>query len=351
MPVTIREIAAATGMSIPTVGNVLGRAAHRYSERTRQRVLQAAAEMGYMPNSSARAIRQGRFDCAALVLSRSKQQTHSYIPNGLLDGLDQALAADGMHLTIARLSDEELTSRDVVPKVLREHMADGLIVNYTHEIPPAMLELIRAHHTPAVWVNNKLDADCVYPDDLAAASSATQRLLAMGHQRIALLHLNARLGRIGTLQDNWPRMHYSVHDRAAGYSEAMTAAGLKPRILSHGQFIEEPDQIDACLGLLRGPERPTAVLAYSENEVHALLCAARVVGLEIPRELSVAAFMPATGWIAGYQVGIVAVPTVEVGDRAVRMLKQKIKLPAKVCKPEPVAYGLVSYRTVAGPAA
>src|SRR5688572_22740219 len=87
VPVTIREIAESTGLSIPTVGNVLGRAAHRYSQQTRERVLKAAADMGYVPNSSARAIRRGRFDCAALVLSRSKQQTHSYIPTGLLDGL------------------------------------------------------------------------------------------------------------------------------------------------------------------------------------------------------------------------------------------------------------------------
>ena len=88
--VTIKEIARHTGLSIPTVGNVLGRSASRYSESTRKRILQAAQDLGYKPNSSARAMRQGRFGCAALVLSRSKQQTHSHIPPGLLDGLDDA---------------------------------------------------------------------------------------------------------------------------------------------------------------------------------------------------------------------------------------------------------------------
>ena len=51
-------------------------------------------------------------------------------------------------------------------------MADGMIVNYTHEIPQPMLDVIRAHHTPAVWLNAKLASDCVYPDDLGAAQQA-----------------------------------------------------------------------------------------------------------------------------------------------------------------------------------
>jgi DNA-binding LacI/PurR family transcriptional regulator len=345
--VTIKEIARSTGLSIPTVGNVLGRAAHNYSEATRARVLKAAKELGYMPNSSARAIRRGRFDCAALVLSRSKQQTHSYIPPGLLDGLDEELAHSGMHLTVSRLSDEELTDQAFLPKVLRQYMADGMIVNYTHEIPPKMLELIQTHHTPAVWTNNKLESDCVFPDDLKAAGSATQQFIELGHQRIVLLHMNARLGRQGTLRDNWTRMHYSTIDRAQGYTGAMRSAGLAPRIVSHEQFIEESEHIEICTALLRGEDRPTAVLAYSENEVHSLICAARMLGLEIPRQLSVAVFAPVTAWIAGYQVGIVALPTAEIGRQAVQMLQQKIKSPSQVCKPVPVPYGLVAHQTVA----
>ncbi len=347
MSITIKEIAQSTGLSIPTVGNVLGRAAHRYSEATQQRVRKAAAELGYIPNSSARAIRHGRFDCAQLVLSRSKQQTHSYIPTGLLDGLDEELASHSMHLTVSRLSDEELTSQEILPKVLREHMADGMIVNYTHDIPPKMLELIRAHRTPAVWINNKLPEDCVYPDDVHAAQSATEELIRLGHRRIVLVHMNARLGRHGTLKDNWSSIHYSAADRAAGYRQAMSAAGLSARIISHDEFIDEPQHVDTCVALLRAADRPTAVLVYSENEMHALVCAARVVGLKIPGHLSVVGCMPATAWIAGYQVGIVAIPTVEVGRRAVRMLQEKIKTPAKVFKPEPIAYKLMAYQTVA----
>src|SRR5215475_10876419 len=164
MSVSLKEIAAHTGLSVPTVGNVLGRSASRYSAETRRKVVEAARELGYRPNSSARAMRQGRFGCAALILNRSRQSTHSYVPPRLLDGLDDELSLHNMHLTVSRLTDEELSSDETIPKVLREHTADGIIVNYTHEIPESMLKLIRDHHAPAVWVNAKLDSDCVYPE-------------------------------------------------------------------------------------------------------------------------------------------------------------------------------------------
>ena len=116
---TIKDIARHTGLSVPTIGNVLGRSGGRYSAQTRARVMKAARELGYRPNASARAMRRGRIGCAALVLSRSHQQTHSYIPAGLLDGIDDELARHDMHLTISRLSDEEL-SADNFAELIRD---------------------------------------------------------------------------------------------------------------------------------------------------------------------------------------------------------------------------------------
>lgn len=340
MSVTIKEIARHTGLSIPTVGNILGRSASRYSADTRKRVLSAAQQLGYKPNASARAIRQGRFGCAALVLSRSKQSTHSHIPVRLVDGLEEELSLNDMHLTVSRLTDEELSTNDFVPKVLREHMADGMIVNYTHEIPPRMLELIHAHHTPAVWLNAKLKSDCVYPDDRGAARSVTERLIALGHRRIALLHMVARFPWQKDFAESWAGRHYSVADRARGYAEAMIGAGLSPRVFAHDRFISESEQLTECRALLIGPERPTAVLAYSEGEAQSLICAAASLGLSIPKDLSVAVFAPMSQWIAGQHVTVAAVPTEQMGRAAVRMLLQKLSAPDEECAAEAIPYGL-----------
>ena len=346
---SIKEIARRTGLSVPTVGNVLGRAAHRYSPETRQRILEAARELGYRPNSSARAMRQGRIGCAALVLSRSKQQTHSNIPLGLLDGIDSELAQHNMHLAVSRLSDQELSSDSFLPKVLREYMADGMIVNYTHEIPPRMLELIHAHNAPAVWVNAKLGEDCVYPDDYNAARSATIEFIKRGHRRLAFLHMISPYLFPSDFEASRPRWHYSAADRAAGYFDALRESGLPARVTYHDRYVPDGEQMNVCRALLSGPDRPTAVLVYSEAGVPQLLCAAAEAGLSIPRDLSVMAFAPSDLMYTDKPVTAVRVPTAEMGRRAVKMLMRKIAGPDTCCNPEPVPYLAEPGATVAPP--
>jgi DNA-binding LacI/PurR family transcriptional regulator len=351
MSVTIKQIAERTGLSISTVGNVVGRASSRYSEVTRKKVFAAVQEMGYRPNSSARAIRQGRTGCAAMILSRSHLQVLSHMPAGLLDGLDEELARHNMHLSVSRLSDEELSSEDFVPKVLREYVADGMIVNYTHEIPPRMLELIHAHHTPAVWLNSRLPSDCVRPDDAGGAEMATRMLIARGHRRIAIVHLVSPVQFAGlTFAQARPRLHYSVADRIEGYSRAMRAAGLEPRITYNDRFVSDEEVVKACMSLLGSPDRPTAVLAYSENETPSILIAAAHLRLSLPRELTVLQFAPADQWIAGMQLPAVPIPTEEMGRTAVRMLLRKIEAPNELCDSEAVAYSPLKNDAIAPPA-
>jgi LacI family transcriptional regulator len=339
MSVTIKQIAERTGLSIPTVGNVLGRASSRYSEVTRRKVFAAVEEMGYRPNSSARAIRQGRIGCAALVLSRSHLQVLSHLPAGLLDGVDEELALHNMHLSVSRLSDEELSSEDFVPKVLREYLADGMIVNYTHEIPARMLELIHAHHTPAVWVNAKLPSDCVFPDDLAGAQMATRELVARGHRRIAMVHLvSPAIYAELTFAQAMPRLHYSVVDRIEGYSRVMREAGLQPRVAYHDRFVADSQVVQACTSILSGRDRPTAVLAYSANEVPAVLFAAAQLKLSVPGDLAVLQFSPGDQWMAGMHIPAIRIPTEQIGRQAVRMLLRKIASPNDLCESEAVPY-------------
>jgi LacI family transcriptional regulator len=347
---SIKEIARRTGLSVPTVGNVLGRAANRYSAETRSRVLAAAAEIGYRPNSSARAMRRGRIGCAALVLSRSRQNTLSAIPSGLLDGLDDELAKHNMHLAVSRLSDEELSSDIALPKVLREYMADGMIVNYTHEIPPKMLEQIHAHHTPAVWINAKLDADCVYAADYEAARTVTQHLISLGHRRIGFLHMISASVFQGDFESSKPRMHYSTADRARGYSEVMIEAGLQPRVATHDRFVDDEEHMRICSSLLSGADRVTAMLVYSEGDVALALMAATSLGLEVPRDLSIIAFAAYEPRVAGRYMSIIRLPTSEVGRRAVRMLLKKVEHPDDLLPPDAVEYDGITGPTIAAPA-
>jgi len=339
MSVTIKQIAERTGLSVPTVGNVLGAAASRYSEKTRKRVMEAVQSMGYRPNASARAMRTGRIGCAALVLSRSHLRVLSHLPAGLLDGLDAGLSGHNMHLTVSLLSDDELTTDDFAPKVLREYIADGMIVNYTHRIPTRMLKLIHDHHTPAIWLNAKMEADCVHPDDFAGAHAATMALIDRGHRQIAMIHLiSANVYPGLSFEQAREQLHYSVNDRITGYSTAMKAAGLLPNIKCEDRFVGDADAIPLCKSLLADRERPTAVILYSENEIPPLVFAARDLGLSIPRDLTVLLFCEADRNLADTPLCAIRIPTEATGLCAARMFLQKLQTPEEPCLPQRVSY-------------
>jgi LacI family transcriptional regulator len=331
MAVTIRNIAEYTGLSKPTVTRILGKDAHLFGADTRQRVYQAAEKLGYRRNAAARAIGTGRFGCAALVMSCD--YARSDLPMGLLYGVQEELGRCDMHLTVERLPDKKLTAEGFVPKVLRESMCDGMLINYTHEIPRKMLELIRAHHAPAIWINTKLDSDCVYPDDLGAIRQLTQHLLAMGHRRIAYAKFD------------WAS-HYSTADRLAGYEQVMNEAGLVPQSISRP--VPADELLDLTRSMLTAPDRPTAVIVRPED-AHVFLSVAAGLGLQVPRDLSIASVTGKRFDLLGLRVTSVVVPAEEEGRQAVRMVNQKIEDPHAALPPCAVKFEFEPGRTCVPP--
>ncbi|HMO25917.1 MAG TPA: LacI family DNA-binding transcriptional regulator [Tepidisphaeraceae bacterium] len=329
MAVTLREIAEYTGLSKPTVTRVLGRDAHLFSPATRQRVFEAAAKLGYRVNSAAKAMNTGRFGCAALVMGYDTAR--SDLPIGMMMGMQDELAARDMHLTVTRLPDEKLTSEGLVPKVLRENMADGMMINYTHDIPERMLELIRTHHAPAVWVNTKLDSDCIYADDVGGARLLTETLIQLGHRKIGYIKYD-------------PATHHSTTDRREGYTQAMRAAGLTPSVFSERVAFE--DQMRVTHELLGRRDRPTAVIVRPEDATLFFYVAAQL-GLHVPKDLSISCI--AGGWVrmCGMQVTSVLFPSREIGVEAVKMLVEKIERPDAELSPVCVPFQLDTGTSVA----
>ena len=279
--VSTKDIAQHIGISQRSVSKVLlgGKSNVRVSQATRRRIEEAARELRFRPNAAVQAVTRGRFKNVAFLMSTEDQTSN--VTTGLMHGLHDALAGYDMHLTVARLSDEELSDRDRIPRILREWSADGLLINYTHRVPPLMEELIDHYRLPAVWANIKRARDCVYPDDAAAGRLATEHLLELGHRRIAYLSMTES-------------RHYSVADRRTGYCKAMEEAGCEPRVMTPvfecksrlpSTFVDT--RASVCRGLLANASVPTAVVTYSEGEVYPLLLAAAQSGIRVPEDLSV----------------------------------------------------------------
>ncbi len=327
MAVTIGQIAEKVGVAKSTVSRVLsGKTGNTYIGANRQeQILRTARELGFRPNSAARAVATGRFNAVALLLS-----THGWrstLSQPLLSGVHDALAEAGHSLTLARLVDEKLTDSRFLPRILREWMCDGLLIDYNVAVPEGMSELIERHRVPSVWINAKRDFDAARPDDFQAGLDATRHLLGLGHRDIAYLDLAwEKSAKIGT-------RHYSKEDRLAGYRRAMGEAGLAPRLIYDVEGVTLKNLLHYTRDVLSRPDRPSAVLCYGESNI--VEKAAWTVGLTVPADLSVMTFTNDPNVIDELRPTAMTIPEGEVGRRAVRLLMMKIedpsrKLPAEV---------------------
>lgn len=326
------QIASQVGVSARTVQRVLNselKDTRPTIIRRSNQIRVLAEQMNYRPNSAAKAVARGSFKCISLV--RAAGGGKRFPSTSLSDGILAELVAHDMHLSLHQLPDEKLTQAGFLPKVLRTSMSDGLLVDYAHDIPARMIELIQQDAMPTIWLNVKMPADCVHPDDHQAAQLATRYLIDRGHQRIAYV----QLGVSG---------HYSETDRCAGYTAAMQAAGLptqyavipgdnaKPGIRSTRmsmarEFLGQTD--------LAWPDRPTAVVAYSSATAQPLAAAAMAMGLRIPQDLSIVSvdvdFAASTD--LGFSMTTVLVDAVEFGRQGVRALLKKIDNPNQPLAP------------------
>ena len=248
----------------------------------------------------------------------STVEGRSYLPSRLLDGIHDGLALADMHLTVAKVPDEKLNSHEYVPKILRTLMADGLLINYTHHLPEHLVDILSQRRLPAVWMNTRRETSAVYPANFKAAEALTQRLLEMGHRRIAYLDLCHGSNEYATA-------HFSAADRLAGYASAMRRAGLEPvevrPEISCTTFDMEKTFL---LGYLARPNRPTAVVCYFSVFVPAILRAASDLGIHIPNDLSVATFAPENYREHGLTVSAMLEPHYRLGQEAVRLLQDRV---------------------------
>jgi LacI family transcriptional regulator len=313
MAVTVRDIAREAGFSVSTVVSVLGNRG-KFRDRTRDQVLSTAERLGYRPNAVAKAIATGRFGCVALVLGMEQQ--YSGLPFQLLASIHDELAERDLHLVLARLPDEKLTSEQVMPKLLREWLADAVLINYTDHIPAGLQAVVEEHEIPAIWLNTRRDKNCVHPDDFGAARDLTQAMIAQGHRRILYVDYSHAVEELA-------EKHYSARDRAEGYRTAMQAAGLEPDVVWRPSTTEF-DVLDRTRASLTRSLRPTAVVAYGD-EISFVCVAALSIGLRVPENLSVATFGDRSVNFAGTKITTAIVPHRAMARAAVEALLWKLE--------------------------
>ena len=336
--VTQKEIARELGVTQQAVSHALT-GGGTLSVATRERIVRAATEFGYRPNSSARAMKSGRFGAVALLMGTGSRC--STLPAALWSGVHNELAAHNLNLMMTRLPDDALSDTAALPKILREMSVDGLLIDYTDHIPPRLREALAASGLPAVWLNVKREADCVYPDDFGAGKTIGEHLIDAGHRRIAYVDVTHDRGD--------PDLHYSVRDRPAGVRSAAREAGIEVETLSL-QSLSIPQRLTALRQLWEREAPITAVVGYGPQTFELTCRAAWQSGKEVPDDISVAVFSDIREEpFLGFDMTRMEVPQEIEGQRAVQLLMQKIGGARQQAAPQPVPFEFIVGETVIAP--
>ena len=182
MRVTLRDIAERTSLSRVTVCQILGGGGNVMPE-TRKRVIETARELGYTPNSAARAMRKGRFDTVGLLLRDEAYNIE--LPAQTIGGIASTLEKKGLKTILVKASNESLLKANSLPGISVKFMLDGAIVSCWGVIPDELRKLAETLEYPVCWVNSDIPHNAVRPDDHGAGRMAGENLIGLRHRMIA----------------------------------------------------------------------------------------------------------------------------------------------------------------------
>jgi LacI family transcriptional regulator len=319
---TSADVASRAGVSRTTVSLVLNDRGESIPETTRQRVLEAARELGYHPDHSARGLAGGRSQTLALVLRQTPEQVAGdALLAETLRGLATAARSAGFRVLVEPLIPGEATYGDLV----RSGRADGVVVSGPLFDDPELADLV-ADGFPIV-IQGHLPgaaAPTIDVDNEASARLAVDHLLELGHRRIACI-TNAAL------------TYTAAADRLAGYREALATAGVTaaPELVDEGAFDAASGHRAMTRILERG--RPQAVFVASDVVALGAIGALREAGLRVPDDVSVVGFddVPLAAYFDPPLTSI-RVPAYELGLAAGRALLDRIagrEVPARTLLP------------------
>ena len=280
---TMRTVAAAAGVSLMTVSNAYNRP-DQLSAATRERVLAAAATLGYAgPSPAGRSLRRGRSDTIGVLLT--ERLPYAFADPGLLaflHGLATGLAEAGQALLL-------IPTATGAESIVRTAIVDGLVLVSLAPDDPAV-EAARTRGIPMVTSNSPRLAGVPFVgiDNARAAAAAAEHLIELGHTRLGVVTVPC-----GRHADGIPA-RIGVRDRVPGFLAAVAAAGLDPADVDIVEARDISRDAGAAAGreLLRPPPRraPTAVFAVTDVLALGVLDAARADGLAVPGQLSVVGF-------------------------------------------------------------
>lgn len=303
MKVNIFDVARKSGLSVVTVSRVINNAG-TVREKNRIKVLHAMKELGYSPSAAARSLARGKTGVIGIVIVTLNDSFLDAVVKEINDKM-----AEHHYLLALFISQED--ENDLHNAIFQEDRVDGMIILSPINEERYEQELTRKN-IPYILVDNQQEsslAPSVQVDNFRGGYEATKHLIDLGHVSIA--HICG--------QDSF----LSSKERVRGYKEAMSEAGLIPRI-EQGNF-DIPSGYEIAERWIKTGSLPTAVFTGDDMMAFGVMDALKNNGLRIPNDLSIVGYddqLFATQirpWLT-----TVRQPVELIGSQAIELLLQKI---------------------------
>lgn len=273
LDVTIADVAKLARVSKMSVSRVLN-GQTGVSEATRQRILQAVNQLGYVPNPGFRSRVSSKL--IALLIPNIMTPYMGEILRGV-SGAAERLNYGLMLYTQGSINHAQRTNFYL--SQLNNTLVDGvlLVVPLDYEV---IVNELKSRTLPYVIIDHHSDAEdepSVIATNSKGVRDAMRHLLALGHQRIGFI-----TGRMDIA---------CSHDRLRGYREGLEEVGLPfdPELVREGDFMQ-PTGFQQTQALLQLDDRPTAVIASNDVMALGAMDAAKAAGLSIGNQLSIVGF-------------------------------------------------------------
>jgi DNA-binding LacI/PurR family transcriptional regulator len=268
----ISDVARLAGVSKSTASRALSGSGY-VSEKTRLRVAEVAASLGYVPSTIAASLVTGRTRNVGVVIP----YLHRWFFAEVLEGIQSALLERGLDLTLYDANPGSEGRRRIFEDFLARKRFDGLIAVGLEPEDHELERLLTIGRPVVSIVGSEHDPAVIGIDDDDAARRVTHHLTALGHRSIAFVG--------GGSSPRWASVD---RRRLDGYFAAMAAADLTDYAQHVTSEVTLPGGYAAAVDLLgTSRSRPTALVAVCDEVAIGAIIAARRLGIRVPSDLSV----------------------------------------------------------------
>lgn len=274
MRTTIKDIAAATGLSVTTVSLVLNDKPSGISEATKARVLQTAREMEYRPNQLAVGLVKKRTNAIGLLIPDIRNNFYSAIAKGTEDACRKA----GWIVMLCNTGDKHKREIEYI-RELGSRGVDGIILGMpsdgNNEKARESCELMRSLGIPFLLLDRTVQGSAVVVDHKKGGFLVTEHLIQLGHRRIACI--------------TGPAYLQGSISRLAGYRQALEQHGIpfdESLLVEGGYMLQNGED---GVKKLEGKQY-TALFAFNDMMAYGAYKALRQQGKSVPGDVSIAGY-------------------------------------------------------------